>query len=380
MRQLPKPDEIRCVYCLETRSRPAHGEHIILKGLGGRATIPFVCGGPGSCNQKLGDELDVEMLRNSFIALHRYYDPKISKGQVGGMQLIPSKFGGGFDGKAFNDGSVELLPQMAVLGEKVIIAADSSKQADVDAVLESLKGLDTVFKEIVLDTPENEPPRIVLDLSKNGRHRVRGRTQADVDRVKDVLRRGIVGRQNVDRDDVIEPQMRIKVSMELNTVSRCAAKMAFNFATAIFGAAAMIRPQFHPVRTYILGDAIVKPLRTDTEGRIFADLDDRFVENWTHRRVPSDVVGATTDHSIELLELGGQLGARMALVGGAERFQIRLGPLHGLDSARLPAYLVRTDEDDYWYVNGHVVPNGYLKGVDAAISAAFNGAKSPLRR
>ncbi len=74
---------IRCVYCLEIKPKPVNGEHIILKGLGGRATVPDVCSG---CNQKLGDQLDIEMLRHSFVALHRYYDPKVTKGQVGGAQ------------------------------------------------------------------------------------------------------------------------------------------------------------------------------------------------------------------------------------------------------------------------------------------------------
>src|SRR4051812_17369755 len=99
-----KPDEIFCVYCVKIKPRPAHGEHIILKGLGGRATISDVCGGPGSCNQKLGDELDREVLRNSHIALHRYYDPKVTKGQIGGTQKVPTKLGG-LHSKVFNDGS-----------------------------------------------------------------------------------------------------------------------------------------------------------------------------------------------------------------------------------------------------------------------------------
>jgi hypothetical protein len=103
--------------------------------------------------------------------------------------------------------------------------------------------------------------------------------------VKDVLRRGIVGRQAVDRDEAIGPDMQIKVSMELNTVSRCAAKMAFNMATAVFGAGAMVRPQFNPIRAFIIGtDVIVKPLREEAGGRIVAELDERYVDNLADRR------------------------------------------------------------------------------------------------
>lgn len=369
-------DTIQCVYCLQTKPKPVHGEHIILKGLGGRATIPDVCGG---CNQNLGDELDVEVLRHSVIALHRFNDPKVTKGQVGGTQFIDSKFGGFFDSKVYNDQDIDLLPQVSLTERGPLVAANLVQIEQVKAVLRQLKGQDPPYKEIVRDLPENDPPRVVLNLSGKGVHLARGRTKADVARIKEAIKLGVEVQHAVDPADAIEPEFQVRISMELNMVSRCMAKMAFNMATAVFGAQALIRSQFHPVRNYILGDVTVKPLRKDDAGRIHADLDDRFVENWTLGR-SSGAVGSTTDHAIELLELDGQLGARVALVGGAECYQLRLGPLDGLDAARLPARLYRTDDDDYWYRGAYPIPNGHLKGAQAAMDAAWNTPKSALKK
>jgi len=141
---------ILCVYCCKPKPRPAKGEHIILKGLRGRATIINVCGGPDSCNQTLGDELDIEMLRNSFIALHRYYDPKVLKGQVGGTQFLRSRFGGFYDCKMFNSGQPHLLPQVVLADQGAIVAVEDDDKPAADVVLLCLKGVDTVFKEEIV--------------------------------------------------------------------------------------------------------------------------------------------------------------------------------------------------------------------------------------
>jgi hypothetical protein len=371
------PDEIFCVYCLKVKPRPIIGEHIILKGLGGHATIPDVCGGPKSCNQELGDTLDREVLRESFIALHRYYAPNVNDGQLGGIQFMPSKLGGYFDLKVFNDGDVKLPPQLAVTEKGVVIAVEHEEKAAADSVLAAFKGIETVFKEDVRDVAEYEPPRIVLNMSKKGLHLIRGRNQTDVDKVKDVLRRGFTVQYSAKAEDVVEPEFRVRVSMEPNTTSRCIVKMAFNMATAVFGAEAMVRPEFNPIRDFIWGIGVnVKPIRQEADGRLIVDLDDRYIDDWTKDRQP-EAVGSPEEHTIVLLELDGQLGARVVLFGGAEWFQVRLGPLEGLDRARLPASLVSRTDDDYWYVNAYVVPNGHLKGLDASIDRAFNWPKSP---
>lgn len=43
--RLRSATDIQCVSCKEWAPRPIYGEHIILDGLGGRATIPDVCDG-----------------------------------------------------------------------------------------------------------------------------------------------------------------------------------------------------------------------------------------------------------------------------------------------------------------------------------------------
>src|SRR5690606_20421248 len=81
------PDaRILCVYCKEDAPRPARGEHIILEGLGARATIPDVC---AHCNSKLGRNPDREFLRQSFVALRRFLDPAYTSGETGDTQFFP---------------------------------------------------------------------------------------------------------------------------------------------------------------------------------------------------------------------------------------------------------------------------------------------------
>ncbi len=81
---------IVCIYCKATKPRPRKGEHLILEGLGGRATTRTVC---GVCNNQLG-QLDQEFLRNTHIALHRFLDSSVQDGEVRAPQFAPFEHAG----------------------------------------------------------------------------------------------------------------------------------------------------------------------------------------------------------------------------------------------------------------------------------------------
>ena len=355
--ELPTKEEpIRCVYCLEIKPMPVKGEHIILKGLGGRATTLEVC---GECNQFFGDNLDIEFLRHSRIALLRFYDPAVTDGQVGDKQFHGSEWGF-WDSRVYNDGDVEILSQVAIIGTQWVAAVRMDKQDEIQKIIDSFVGVDTVFKETIDDIEHHHPPRAIIT-PRAKMHQIRGRTQADVDHVKAALKKGggVPGAAKL--LDIVGTEMLMRLSMDPNMVGRCVAKMAFNFATEVLDVDTMVQPSLNPVRAYIRGTDVRDVFITKLpNGQIDAQCDERYVDRWYGLPLSRPAL-PTAHHAIQLLVLDQSLGAYVALVGGVERFIVRLGPLDGVDSTRLPACITRREDDDYWLLGGHVIPDKQLK-------------------
>ena len=97
------------------------------------------------------------------------------------------------------------------------------------------------------------------------------------------------------------------------------------------------------------------------DGELDVRGDERFVDRWYGRRIYPPLM-PTTNHGIRLLALDGKLCARLSLIGGLERFTVRLGPLESVDQKRLPVGLMRQEDDDYWYVGPTCISDRQLQG------------------
>ena len=140
----PKLLEIQCVYCSEVKPPPKKkGEHIILDGLGGHATILDVC---KECNQWLGDNLDIEFLRNSHIAFYRYFDPAIDDGEIGKIQFVPSRYGW-WDAKMHNSGQLEVKRQVGITDAQWVMVGRIDQQDEFEKALAELKGTDPDYND-----------------------------------------------------------------------------------------------------------------------------------------------------------------------------------------------------------------------------------------
>lgn len=343
---MPAVEEIRCVYCRNVKPKPKTGEHIILDGLGGRSTTRDVC---DACNQWLGNNVDVEFLRNSFFALHRYFDPNYQQGHIGKTQFIETSHGY-WDATLANSGQLDFPPQFALHPAGWVLFAQGPDQAMADELLAAVRSArpDTIHRNI-RDVPEHAPARLVL---RGKTPQLRARTDAEADQVLALA----AGAGRIDSGRPFEPltlpeTMQIRMSVDPNFVGRCAAKMAFNMATAVFGARALLDDAFSPVREYILGTDVRDGPTVGEDGEPAILIDQRYVEPWLGRSSRPPVT-STGVHAIELVARGGGIGAFIGLFGGSEWFAVRLGPTTGLDTRRLGTRLVRRDEDDYWYLHG----------------------------
>ena len=353
------PRKIQCVYCEEWKREPKYGEHIILDGLGGRITIRDVC---DECNAEFGKGIDRELLRQSHIALRRFFDPKVTSGEIGGAQFLETE-NGFFDVRLRNSGLFVVPPQVAIVGEKWTLFSATKDEPVLERSIEAFKTNDPEIHPYILDVPEHDPPRLVLGSKK---HLLRARTQEAADHVRYALKKGRTAVMKPSEPYQLPEKTYIRLSTDPNMIGRCVAKMAFNWGTMVLGPRFMLGEQFRPVKAYIMGTDVQDGPAVDEHGEQGVLVDQRFVYPWFERE-PIETERPSTEHAIELLDLKGELGAYVGLCGGAEYFWVRLGPLDGVDMSRLPFVILRMEDDDYLGQNMHWISHAnyrrYIKAI-----------------
>ena len=363
---------ILCVYCGELKPLPPKGEHIVLKGLGGRAVTRLVC---GDCNQEFGDELDNKFLRHGPVAYYRFLDPTVTRGQIGDVQFVPSPRGGYLDTIFHNTQETEVKTQVHIIGEDFLIFRPDKDADEVDRILESLKGVDATIRPEILDEEWHDPPRFIVDMKRKS-HLIRARTQDLAEKVRAAIKKGPKPpTSEVEPVDITGQPAMLRMSYDPNLIGRCVAKMAFNLASMVFGSEAMVHHRFDPVREYIRGNNVIEAqLTTTPDGKVVGKLDERHVARWFNEP-RSELIRPTSWHIVELDRYRGELVARVCLVGGLLRFFVRLGPLGDLQGEGLPAAVSREDDGDYWFLYGE-------RKTDAEVQAGVAGqirGQSPKR-
>lgn len=333
---------------------PSKGEHIILKGLGGRATTRNVC---SDCNQEFGDDLDNKFLRHGPLAYYRYLDPTVKTGRLGGVQFVPSPRGGFLDATVHNSQDTEIKTQVHIIGNDFLVFRPEAIAAQAERMIDGLKGKDLAIKLDVADDEWHEPPRFIPDMTGKS-HLIRARTAEQAEQVRASIKKGSMPEKGeVEPVDVTGQPVMLRTTYEPNVVGRCVAKMAFNLASIVFGAEPLVRESFNPVRDYIRGKNVeVKDLTTTSEGQLVGELDERFVDRWFNEP-RSQPIAPTSWHVIELAKRDKQLVAQLHLVGGIWRFLVRLGPFDGLHADGVPSGLSREDDDDHWLLGGATKTN-----------------------
>ena len=122
---------------------------------GCQATIHDVC---AACNNRLGKNPDQEFLRNTHIALLRFFDPALTKGQASAPQFVQFEHGF-FDIRLLNTGEMDILPQIAAIPTGVLVCADGDDQGLADSVLAEFKDGAPVVRRVIRDVAEHDPPR-----------------------------------------------------------------------------------------------------------------------------------------------------------------------------------------------------------------------------
>jgi hypothetical protein len=324
---------ITCIYCKNERERPSRGEHIMLESLGGTTTISDVCGGRDGCNQRFGDSIDRELLRNSPVTLHRLM---LSKGQKHDQQMFYFREDHGVWLDALvrvADRQMVIPPQLYVHGGRPIVVASPEFEKERMSLL--AKSVDALASsaQVINDWEQHAPARVVLQPAR-GRCIVRARSEQDRatlfeilrDKLPDLASRAAGGAAEAVTLALDRPLI-LPLGTTINDAPRCAAKMAFNFLSHYLGADVALRAEFDSVRDYIRGTKVdpVDEVATP-EGEVGVTVDTRQVANWFTTGVsPSRWTMLQDTHYIVLLAHSREIGAEVGLFGGRSRFLVRFG-------------------------------------------------------
>jgi hypothetical protein len=332
---------IQCIYCKKPKPRPSKGEHIILAALGGRATIREVC---SDCNRLLGRTVDQRFLESSFTALHRYYCSDINTGEVVRPQFLPFEYGM-LDIRVLNDGSMDILPQVALIPDGTLFAAAEPDQSLVWRELNRfLSSSPTVHLDLI-DDANHVPTRLVIDRSGRS-HLLRSRSHEDADRLVKLLSNGV---QSGEFQPWTPPQPdRVHLPMDFNIPGRCAAKMALNMACYVVGSEVILRGAFDPVRKYILGEDVISGPAMSADGEQGVRVDYRFVDPWVNRQPLSAGETYGNWHAVILGHFRNRLTGLVLIYGGIDRFKVHLGPFPESFESRFPVSLKSDIDDDWW--------------------------------
>lgn len=305
----------------------------MLEALGGTITIADVCGGRGGCNQKFGDTIDRELLRNSPVTLHRLM---LSKGQDHEQQMFYFRQDHGVWLDAIvrvGKRAMVIPPQIYVHdGKPFVIATREFEAARVALLATSVDQLSSATR-IINDWDQHAPARLVLQPAR-GRHIVRARSNDDCDAFFEVLRAKLpelaarsAGGAAVEVNLGLEKPLILPLGTAINDPPRCAAKMAFNFLSHYLGPAVALRPEFDSARDYISGKKVdpIEEVAT-ADGEMGVTVDTRHVANWFTTDLTANHWKLLREsHYVVLLAQNYEIGAEVGLFGGRSRFLVRFG-------------------------------------------------------
>jgi hypothetical protein len=322
---------ITCIYCKEVAARPPRGEHVILDALGGRTTIPDVCRG---CNQRLGDTIDRQLMRNSAVTLLRFLRTPADRRPHDQPILYPRDDVGWMDA-IVRGGDLLFPPQLYAVDSKLTLVAsptfDEQRAELMRMPIDSL----TDARVHLHDGELAHPPRLVFSPALR-RCFIRARTAAaheefvallrsDLPRLRGRENQGIIQELTLPTDRLLK----LTIAIGMNDAPRCATKMAFNFLSLFLGPEVALRPEFDGVRRYITGEDVLPPVeRVAPDGERGLTIDTRYVANWMASPIEPHRWPALADsHYIVLLVHQRQLGAEVGLFGGRSRFLIRFADI-----------------------------------------------------
>jgi hypothetical protein len=323
----------------------------MLAALGGTIKIPDVCGGNGGCNQRFGDSIDRELLRNSTVTLHRLL---LSKGQTHEQQMFffREDHGVWLDiVRCEGERRVMLLPQLYMHGQlPVVVASSEYSKERMDLLRRPVEDLARA-KMLIHEWDQSAPARIVF----LPRHRLcvaRARSETELAHFFDSIRAKLPELASRHQDD---DHQNINLGMEktplvlcigaaINEPARCAAKMAFNFLSYYLGPEVALRAEFDSVRQYITGEN-VDPVRlvAAESGEMGLSVDTRHAANWFATRPKTPRWRLLREaHYITLFAQNRVVQAEVGLFGGRSPFFLSFGRV-GSDlvvSKPLPAVLL----------------------------------------
>jgi hypothetical protein len=338
------PARILCIYCLQERPEPARGEHLLLAGLGGATCTKHVCEG---CNNGALADLDREFLRSSTVTICRIFAPSRRTGEVAGPQFMPLDEGGYADYRLLTPAQPYVPAQLFFKGERLVFFHTDEHERERAYVEDLTADAFAALPRHVQDRPENDPARIVFWLHR-GRVEplLRARTPAHMNRFLAALGTKLPFRI-VDAGAVpyAPPSVPMRISQDLNTEGRCAAKMIMNLTAHHLGPRALYGRGFDAVRAYILGTDVRRGGAVSESGEAGVIVDRRYLRRdwWEIDIPPAPLEGRDYEaHALVLDVQNGRAIGDVILFGGVIHIPVRLGLLRTVDPLpRLPVKLIK---------------------------------------
>ena len=348
---------ITCIYC--TKTLPPSREHVLARSLGGDATRPITC---SPCNTTVLSALDQALARRSLVAMARAaYTPS-------------SAFEVELEGNHFHyDQSKDLhtdvtltnrlkprvFPQLHFRYGVDEVAVTGEAREDIDqlvAFVDRLIASTTLRKLHVKVGPADRvtTARLVVHRPKDGYLRVR--TLSDEQKIFEaleskwaMLRERIFTESAVAVQNTIDaPTIGVGLSITLDDTFRAVTKTAFNVLATDVGVEFALRPEFNPVREYVLGIDIRHPENRAVDQ---VAVDERFVAQVGPQESPA-LPTATDEHLVTLFYHSGHVRACVTLYGD-HSFFVDLGAIdltsfttvaHLFSSTRTGNHVLSLDE------------------------------------
>jgi hypothetical protein len=316
---------INCIYC--TLRRPPSAEHVLAKSLGGNLRRPITC---ATCNNQTLSALDQALAERSLVALSRVaYTP----GEAFDAKLGGEHFHYDADRDLHTDVTLtngfksHTFPQVHFRynsDQVMIVGTDrDGRRLLVDFIDKHIANatLDDIH---VRQGPVDRcsTARIVMHRTKDGYIRVRSKHDekqifAFLAHHWSHLREQLLTGEFTNHT-IGNPTIHVNLSVTLDDSFRAIAKTAFNVLATEAGVELALRPEFDPLRDYVLGRDIRHPEPRDPDE---IAVDCRFVD-----MLPSENAAAlpTDGHLVSLFRYRKHVMAIVTLYG-SHSFLVMLG-------------------------------------------------------